>query len=215
MSLTETIEWALRDESTSSGKNAGLEHKRAILMQPEALPSVYVAVENADVCIRTRSKPKTPSKAQGSHDKGTYTLNVSLDELELPKGLAACRNDYTLASLRLGASLIDRGNSFDCVVRCIHELQAAVDRFNLSNSNVQASSILYRSIEEHYQSECPLFHQKWERSWIPCSALLQPDIRHILPAHSPLSAVTTSGIFDNSALAPQTRCILSTCLGVL
>ncbi|KAH6871079.1 hypothetical protein BKA70DRAFT_1242036 [Coprinopsis sp. MPI-PUGE-AT-0042] len=172
--LTETIQFALRDESTSSGKNAALDATRVSLVQsfflsrwlsglplqatlkrPEALPSVSIAVDHTGVFVRNACKPKISGQNHVLDLEGTYTLNTSLESLELPPDLSHCRNDYTLASLRLGASVIDRSRRFDTIVRCIRELQSAVDLFNYSNTNVQASALLYSAVEERYKSDSP------------------------------------------------------------
>ncbi|KAH6869038.1 hypothetical protein BKA70DRAFT_1431145 [Coprinopsis sp. MPI-PUGE-AT-0042] len=153
--MTETIQYALRGESTSSGKNAGVEATRANLKLAEALPSVSIAVDKTGVFIGNASKPQVPIQHHALDPEATYALDIPLDSLELPQELSHCRNDYTLASLRLGASIIDRSKRFDTIIRCIRELQVAVDLFNYSNTNVHASALLYGAIEERYQAEFP------------------------------------------------------------
>ncbi|KAH6872024.1 hypothetical protein BKA70DRAFT_1241288 [Coprinopsis sp. MPI-PUGE-AT-0042] len=174
--MSETLQCFIREESTSSGRNAGLEAKaRATLMRAEALPPVSLEIDDS-IIIRSapRMQPNGGVSSKGaagslslngatesfnSKDAAEYTLNVPLDGLDLPPDLLHCRNDYTLVSLRLGASVIDRSQSFDVVVRCIKELQRAVERFNLANSNVLATSILYKAIEGHYANDYPTIPQ--------------------------------------------------------
>ncbi|KAH6906982.1 hypothetical protein BKA70DRAFT_1428494 [Coprinopsis sp. MPI-PUGE-AT-0042] len=153
--LSETLQSMLGEESTSSGKNPGVEAKaRATLLRAEALPPLSVTIDDS-IVIKSGSRAPKPSKAPSVSDAKAYTLNIPLDSLELPPELSHCNNDYTLASLRLAASIIDRSQGFDVLVRCIKDLKVAVERFNLANSNVLASSILYQAIENQYADEYP------------------------------------------------------------
>ncbi|KAH6917742.1 hypothetical protein BKA70DRAFT_1415790 [Coprinopsis sp. MPI-PUGE-AT-0042] len=128
-------------ESTSSGKNAGVEATRANLKLAEALPSVSIAVDKTGVFIGNASKPQVPIQHHALDPEATYALDIPLDSLELPQGtVALSQHDYTLASLRSAASIIDRSQTSSNMNRQRQNNDVATqDRYSQTLRTLQAA----------------------------------------------------------------------------
>jgi hypothetical protein len=59
---------------------------------------------------------------------------------------------WTEAALNLGATIVDRLECFEDVLRILRCLREAIANFNDANASVEVSLMAYQAVEEHYRN---------------------------------------------------------------
>ncbi|KAH6903035.1 hypothetical protein BKA70DRAFT_1434003 [Coprinopsis sp. MPI-PUGE-AT-0042] len=142
MSPSATIQHLLI-ESASGGIR--WDQGRELLISLKSLPSLSLAVDGTSISIISNSPPSSPNEDMPSDDCPSMPYTQGFEQF----------TDYSQVSMRLGASIIDRTNCLDLVIKHFQNLKTAIDDYNEANINATSASATYSAFEKYYSSQSP------------------------------------------------------------